>query len=341
MNNLAENMDQSTIYSVIPVDLIKEISSFLELSSVEIFLQTTVGLKNGIHLRAAIQKGYLTNNFQYLAMQRESGDPEFLSDEDDLHNCSDERKIRIRSVRSNVQAWIEANKNWKFLYEESIEADFDDPVTIVNFVLGDVHWLSYIGLLEVVRYLVEERFYRTNKNSAHLENECCILDTGMHGRCSPLWVALLAPDKAVFEYLVARCEFSLKSGIFDGGNIIHDAAFCDKMRPECLLLLLESVRHLVNVNQKDQDGLTPLHILFRKQYKDPHLVAKIEHMLAAGLDLYTSDKRSITPMGDFIRLVRPPFAHDAAKLLRRYIRKRVHQHGGGRCNFKRRAFTSE
>lgn len=331
MNNTAKNNNQCILYSFLDVDLLGVISSFLDLSSVWAYLQTTAGIQYGVRIRSMIQNLYLRNNFRYLTFQRESGHPELLDEEDNPYHCSEERKARISSVRSSIQSWMKTNKNWKSLYEKSLHADSEDSIASIKFVLGDVHWLSHVGLLDVIRYLIKERLACLDKTEVD-NNECWFLDLNMQGMYSPLWMALLAPDTAVFEYFLEQKCLDLSSALFDGGNILHDAASCNKLRPDCLLRLLKAVQNLMDVNQHDKKGLTPLHILIRTQSQHPHLVAKTEHFLDIGMDPYAKDAENITPLQDIIRLVQPPLLFQVTKLFQKFSRKRRRLYEVYSCN---------
>ena len=194
----------ATCSSMIGIEVICDIASFMNPDNSLMNLCVSVGRADAARIRTE----YLRDNETYVAasLQQLWDIPNIIHSVYNFRNnvhCFDK-------CRDNVSAWMEVNANWRNrCTDENMERYKGSPLRMeANLVFNNPAVAIEVGLLEVLRFLVEEKNIDVNRRLWSSYNT----DRGIQSNVFLIQLALVRGDKDILEYLLSVDGFDFTDG---------------------------------------------------------------------------------------------------------------------------------
>ena len=116
----------------------------------------------------------------------------------------------------------------------------------------------------------------------------------LDARCGPLEetplliASLYGNDRAAFLLMSQGADVHAKDR--EGRNLYHNLADASYWNEEAALIMAQLLLHSVNINERDEEGRTPLHYAVERQN-----LKMIENLLRAGHRLFMADNEGLDP----------------------------------------------
>eukprot|EP00562_Extubocellulus_spinifer_P018187 CAMPEP_0178589008 /NCGR_PEP_ID=MMETSP0697-20121206/27369_1 /TAXON_ID=265572 /ORGANISM="Extubocellulus spinifer, Strain CCMP396" /LENGTH=362 /DNA_ID=CAMNT_0020225459 /DNA_START=16 /DNA_END=1104 /DNA_ORIENTATION=- len=238
--------------SMIGIEVICDIASFMNPDDSLLNLCVSVGRADAARIRAE----YLRDNETYVASSlRQLWDSTNTPYNLRVFVSLGNNRHSFDKCRDNISAWMQVNPDWRNrCTDENNERYKGVPVRMeANLVFNNPAVAIEVGLLEVLRFLVEERNIDVNRRLWSSYNTKLGINVPL------IRLALVCGDKDILEYLLSVDGFDLTNHDEWAIDVVKFSA-SKHVNEECFKAFIQHPK--VNVNATGQFGETALwHLL--------------------------------------------------------------------------------